>query len=159
MGRKKTGKTPVFSYRHKPSIFERMGKVYRKIGTDWNEVFETLLNKWDEPEHKCNTEIISVIQKKEVEKSEGNKILDILYKINPMLNYANRTQRASADRLIQKMGLEKACRTAEAAVAAYGQQFAPTITTPIQLENKLSELISFYKRQQKNNLVITDPNL
>lgn len=88
-----------------------------------------------------------------------NKVFNILYKINPTLNYGNKTQRSAVERLLKKLGEEKALKSAEAAVAIYGKQYAPTITTPLQLENKISELVAFYKKNQNQNLVITDPNL
>ena len=89
-----------------------------------------------------------------------NQIFDTLYEINPTLNFGNRSQRKAAGRLIQRLGLEKATNSAKAAIAIHGKLYAPTITTPAQLETKLSELVGFYKKQnQGGNLIITDPNV
>lgn len=90
-----------------------------------------------------------------------NDLFNELYTINPTLKYGNRSQRSAASRLIVRLGHDKAVASAKAAAAVFGKQYVPTITTPIQLENKLSELVSFYKRQehQSTNIIITDPNL
>lgn len=82
-----------------------------------------------------------------------NKIFDIFYKINPTIKYQNNTQRSAAKRLISKLGLEKAIKSTEAAVAIHGRPYAPTITTPKQLEDKLSELVGFYKKNQTNQII------
>jgi hypothetical protein len=80
------------------------------------------------------------------------EILKIFYEINPTLNFGNTTQRKAADNLIKKIGVEKAVAFARAAVAVFGKQYAPTITTPLQLEQKLADLVCFYKKQQVNSL-------
>jgi uncharacterized protein YdaU (DUF1376 family) len=79
------------------------------------------------------------------------EIFKIFYEINPTINFGNITQRKSAKRLIDKLGVEKAIGSAKAAVSIFGKQYAPTITTPIQLETKLSELVGFYKKNQLNS--------
>jgi hypothetical protein len=88
----------------------------------------------------------------DTEQIEVNKIMDTFYKINPTLNYGNKSERKSSARLIKKLGLEKAIRSAEAAVAVYGKKFAPTITKPSQLENKLSELVGYYKKEEPKKI-------
>ncbi len=154
MGRKKTGETPVYSYRIRPHVAQRLDAIYKLVGEDWTAVFEKLLEKWEE---------ITVIQKKVsvIQKYDNGEkeMMDIFYKINPTLKYGNKTLWGAVKRLYEKLGKEKALRTAEAAVAAYGQPYAPTITTPIQLENKLSELVAFYKKQGSSVVISNDPNL
>ncbi len=154
MGRKKVGETPVYSYRIQPQIAERLDAVYRQLGKDWTAVFESLLTKWGEI--PVLQKKVSVIQKYQNGEKE---MMDVFYKINPTLKYGNKTHWKAVQILYNKLGKDKALRTAEAAVAAYGQQYAPTITTPTQLENKLSELVAFYRKQGGGNIVITDPNL
>lgn len=68
-------------------------------------------------------------------------------KINPTINYGNRTQRAAIQDLLKLMGLEKLLRTIEYAAAVQSEQFAPTITTPYQLKEKLAQLTSYYQKQ------------
>lgn len=83
--------------------------------------------------------------------SQVKQVFDIFYNsINPSLNYGNNTSRKACEWLIKKYGLEKVLRTAEYACSIYGKEYAPTITTPYQLKDKLSNLIA-YKGKQDNS--------
>lgn len=130
---------------------------YQKIE---QQIDQQVNNKRTTSEQQLNTnKNIENIKNKEnitIQQPEAagvNKLFDIFYKINPTINYGNKTQRLAAERLIKKLGEEKAIKSSEAAIAVHGQKFAPTITTPIQLENKLSELIAFYKKNQTNQII------
>lgn len=80
-----------------------------------------------------------------------NKIFDIFYKtINPTLNFGNKTQRSGAEELIKKFGEDKTIKIAEYAVSVQGKKFAPTITTPHQLKEKIGDLMVYAKRQKEN---------
>ncbi len=68
---------------------------------------------------------------------------------NPTINFGNKTSRKAAEFLIKKFGLEKSTAMALYAVSVTGEEFAPTITTPFQLREKLASLIAYHKR--KNN--------
>lgn len=86
---------------------------------------------------------------KPAEKNKINQLMDIFYQsVNPTINWGNKTQRKALDELIKKLGFDKCKRTIEYAVKVQGQQYAPTITTPIQLKNKLGDLGVYWK---KNN--------
>ena len=88
--------------------------------------------------------------------AEINQIFDIFYKkINPTISWENKTQRRAAQFLIDKLGLAKAVRAAAAAIACQGQLYAPVITTPYQLKEKLSQLVLYYQREKnkKNNYI------
>lgn len=77
-----------------------------------------------------------------------NSLLDIFYTINPGINYANITQRKALEFLVGKVGFEKTKNTIKYAIDIQGKQYAPVISTPIQLKNKLGDLIIYNK---KNN--------
>jgi len=77
-----------------------------------------------------------------------NEILNIFYKINPTINFQNNTQRKTTEELIKKFGKDKIRAMAEYAVKIFGQQYAPTITNPLELKNKMSNLGAYF---QKNN--------
>jgi hypothetical protein len=82
------------------------------------------------------------------------ELFDIFKKsINPTINFGHTTQRRAAQELIEKFGYEKAINTAKYAVSIQGQKFAPTITTPYLLQTKLAELLIYYKKQQKSNIL------
>ncbi len=78
-----------------------------------------------------------------------NKLLELFKEMNPSYErlYAIRPQRAALERLIKKHGLEKTERMIQAAASAYGKDYAPTITTPVQLETKLGALASYWQRE------------
>lgn len=82
----------------------------------------------------------------------GKDINDILFlfeKLNPgKSQYANKSQRAAVERLVEKFGVEKITTCVSSLPAIITQKYAPTITSPIQLENKLGELIVFMKKSQ-----------
>jgi len=77
-----------------------------------------------------------------------NQIFKVFYDtINPAINYANKASRSSAKWLIDKYGLDKTIKTAQYACSLYGVQYAPQITTPYQLKEKLSALKGYYDSQ------------
>jgi hypothetical protein len=90
---------------------------------------------------------------------EVNKIFDVFIKINPTINYGNKNQRSSVEYLIGKLGLEKTINSAIAATAVYGKKFAPVITTPTQLKEKLSQLVAFYQKENTSPKNINLDNL
>jgi len=90
---------------------------------------------------------------KEVIKIEDgvNLVFNVFYEsINPTINYANKSYRNSANELILKFGLEKTISAARYAVSIQGKKYAPLITTPHELKEKMAKLVIFYKRQEDN---------
>jgi len=98
-----------------------------------------------------NTNTIISIAEQNSASNEVNKIFDLFYKINPGINFGNKTQRSSVEWLINKFGKEKAIKYVEAAIAAQGMLYAPRITTPLHLKEKLGDLNIFYKNQENSN--------
>lgn len=90
---------------------------------------------------------------------EVNLIINIFQTINPGISYANLTNRKATEWLINKYGFEKASSTAEYAVICTGKPYAPTITTPYQLKEKLGSLIAFYKKDTAEGLTKTSKHL
>lgn len=83
-----------------------------------------------------------------------NSLLKEFEEINPTINYGNKTQRKALEEMVTKFGEEKVRATIIYAVSISGQKYAPTITTPYQLKEKLGELIAFQKRESnKSNFV------
>lgn len=75
--------------------------------------------------------------------------------INPNINFGNTTTRNACKFLINKYGIDKVKRTVEFAIKVQGQSFAPTITTPYQLKEKMSALVTYFTRSQ--NLQTNNP--
>lgn len=81
-----------------------------------------------------------------------NKYLEYFYKINPLFNFSNKTQRSAMQRILNKLGEEKTKGTLEYVLTIQGKKFAPIITTPLQLEYKLGELIAYFKKNNSNQI-------
>lgn len=82
------------------------------------------------------------------------EILKIFQKINPILEY-NNSQKEAIKLLINKnIPFEQIKKIANYAVSIQGEKYAPVITDPIQLKNKLCQLIIFAKKQQSNRPII-----
>jgi len=79
--------------------------------------------------------------------SHINELMDLFYKFNPSINFGNKTQRSAIDWLIKKAGVEKSINTINYALKIQGEKYAPVITTPLQLKNKLGELIVYSKKE------------
>lgn len=82
--------------------------------------------------------------------SEIGEIINLFKEVNPSYSmlFKNKTERGAVERLLAKMGREKLEATIAFATQASGMAYAPTITTPYQLEKKLGELVAFYKKQE-----------
>ena len=89
-----------------------------------------------------------VLTEKELEaeklKAGIAEILDLFYKtINPDISFGNKTTRSACEHLIKKYGLEPAKGATKYAISIQGKPYAPTITTPYQLKEKMSALIIY----------------
>ncbi len=86
-----------------------------------------------------------------------NELMGLFKKsINPTLDYSNKTQRNAATVIIQTLGsAETAHEAAAYAISIQGNKFAPVITTPLELKNKMGQLLAYKKRQEpsSNNLI------
>lgn len=145
---KKNNYDPVRRIRISDEKYKHLDKIRKDNNFTWDDTIGHVLSfvgQKKEKKEKSKREIVG--------QNEGeNEMMNIFYKINPTLNFGNRTERAAVTYLYEKLGKEKALSTANAAIAIHGVKFAPTITTPLQLKNKLSELVSFYKKNQANQI-------
>lgn len=78
-------------------------------------------------------------------------LIEAFKEINPSYKgwYGNKTQRGAAERLLKETPLEKFPHVIEAIKWANETPYAPTITTPLQLENKLANLRSAWIKENK----------
>ena len=67
--------------------------------------------------------------------------------------FANKSQRAALQRVVQSIGFDKTRNAIKAAVACSGKPYAPTITTAVQLEERIGSLASFVKKQGVSKMV------
>lgn len=81
-----------------------------------------------------------------------NDLFKVFYDtVNRGIKFSNRTIRKDAEWLIKELGKEKAISVAKWACSVQGQPFAPTITTPSQLREKLGALKIFSDRLKSEN--------
>lgn len=89
-------------------------------------------------------------------KDSINKILtEFRERLNPTLNYGNKTQRKAVQELLDLMGEAKLIRAIQYCAEVQEDKFAPVITTPCQLRDKLGGLIAYQKKHnsQTSNVV------
>jgi len=89
-----------------------------------------------------------------------NPVNEIIYQfrfVNPsyQILFARKNQRDACERMINKFGFDKICRLIEGVVASAGKPFYPTITTPVQLEEKMGQFLVQHKKEE-NNLIFDD---
>ncbi len=85
-----------------------------------------------------------------IARNDINPLIKEFEEINPNISYGNKTQRQAMIYLVDKYGLEKTKSMIQAAVRIQGEKFAPVITTPYQLKEKLSQLIIYYQKESKS---------
>lgn len=81
-----------------------------------------------------------------------NKLIILFKPINPSYErlYKIPTQRKCLENLVKKHGYEKIQRMLQQLPGIVSQPYAPVITTPYQLENKLGELVLFVNKHRNN---------
>jgi len=79
-----------------------------------------------------------------------NKLIDAFVDVNPSFNrlYKMKGQRDACRRLIEQHGLEKMVATAHFLPKSNTNRFAPTITTPYELEMNLGKLVAWGEKQK-----------
>ncbi|MHB8482785.1 MAG: hypothetical protein ACYDBV_08655 [Nitrospiria bacterium] len=98
---------------------------------------------------------LSLIREEVVPSTNGsviNELIELFKPINPSYAqfYKIIPQRQSLERLLEQHGVEKTRRLIEALPKVIGEKYAPRITTPVQLENKLGDLLVFIKQKGNN---------
>ena len=82
-----------------------------------------------------------------------NYFLSLFKDINPSYErlFPQKGQRDSIDRMVKKYGEDKVERMIQSLPDILSRKYAPTITTPYQLETKLGELLMFIKKEKNGN--------
>jgi hypothetical protein len=118
--------------------------------TNWNEEKpQTITENTTE-----NTTENKNIAKQSFAGKEVNEILEIFYEYNPMINFGNKTQRKAVEELIKKFGIEAVKETCKYALSIQKEQYAPRITTPIQLKNKMGDLRAYFEKNKSSNRIV-----
>lgn len=85
-----------------------------------------------------------------------NQVMKIFSTLNPAIKWGNTTYRKAIADLLVKFPLDKVLLMTEYAIQIQGEQYAPQITTPPQLRDKLGALISYKQRSKANSIVNLD---
>lgn len=86
-----------------------------------------------------------------------NSIINKFKAINPSYEvlFGRKSQREAVRRLVDKYGYEKLGKMIDALPEIISQKYAPRVTTPCQLEEKLGEIKIFVEQHKsKSNLII-----
>jgi hypothetical protein len=80
-----------------------------------------------------------------------NSLIAKFREVNPNYErlFANKTQRAALERLVGKFGQPMVERLIDLLPGVFGRPYAPRITTPLKLEEKLADLLSFIKEEEE----------
>jgi len=76
-------------------------------------------------------------------------VMNIFYRINPTLNWKNKTTRLACEELIGKFGLEQTITMAEQVIAIQGEPYAPVATNPYQMKEKLAQFKIYFDKRNK----------
>lgn len=79
------------------------------------------------------------------ENKQISEVINEFRKINPTIKFYRKDHRSASYEMIKNFGIEKVKGACALAIAAYGKQYAPVITTPSQLNEKFSQLFAYYK--------------
>ncbi len=100
-----------------------------------------------------------IVKKKEIAKPSFaiNELISLFKEINPSYEklFSNKTQRSALERLVKKHGHEEIKKVIETLPMISKEKYAPVITTPLQLEDKLGRLIIFMRNKKKSDVSIS----
>lgn len=119
----------------KKSTSKSTSKLTNKQPTNNQQTTTTKECKNDKNEKK---EIIN--SKTSLQPDEVNLLLQEFYKINPTINFGNKTQRKAAKDLIDKFTLDQAVLMVKWYSQQTSDRFCPVATTPLAFWNKLGEI-------------------
>lgn len=82
-----------------------------------------------------------------------DKLIKVFSRINPTIKWGNTTSRKSAANLIKRFGLENTLKMAEQIVGVQGKRYAPTCTTPYQMEEKLAQFKIYFDKEKPSGII------
>jgi hypothetical protein len=167
-----SGKTrPIRTYQVN-NIWKMNNEHYKKISAESNVSFNKISaeSKKDksQKQHKISAEsnveeepcIIRTNNKKAIQRiaDDINPLIDLFKDVNPSYErlFSNKTQRASLERLVKKFGYEKVERMIKFLPEIFGKPYAPQITTPYVLEQKLGDLVSYIQKRSEEKIPLLD---
>lgn len=112
--------------------------------SDLNRVDKNVRNKED------NT--VDNTVKTTSSKAAINPLIELFREVNPTYEnlFKNKTQRKALENLVKKFGKEKVEEIIKVLPITNSKIYAPTITTPYQLEKDLGKLMAYVKKEKSN---------
>lgn len=103
----------------------------------------------------------TAIEPNDSKKNEVNMIMEAFQMhLNPTINYGNKTQRKAAQDLITALGsLERVMNAIKYVVEIRADRFAPVVTTPYQLKEKLGALMLYHEKRRSTNSIVNLDNI
>lgn len=158
------GKTrPIKTYKVN-NIWKINNEHYNKIGSESTLSKDKSQKKGDksQKQHKISSE--SNVEEEPVLTRTNNNItyvdeqqkgvIDSLINkfrdVNPSYKklFSNKTERAAMERMVKEHGEDKVSQIIDVLPQTNQEKYAPVISTPYQLENKMGNLIAFLKREK-----------
>lgn len=104
-------------------------------------------NQNNNQNHKSKSELLESVK---TFSDPVNKLISLFEPVNPSYKqlYSNRSQRQALERMINEHGFEKVEWAVRSLSHVVGQPYAPTITTPYELEKKLGALIAYLQKEK-----------
>lgn len=149
--------------------------AFNKLYTEWasseNPTRDKIVGKTLLPSREKGTSLVGKKEPKLVGKKEHTKekketitketitkerskdvalLIDLFSKVNPSHDrlFKNKTERASCNRLIEKYGFDRMFNLMRQLPSIINKPYAPTITTPYQLESKMGSLIAYMQKER-----------
>lgn len=156
------GKTrPIKTYKVN-DIWKQNTEHYEKIvpktaislGEDSSQISTKIVPRLAiEEEHifkKNHTEAIGVVN--DATSREIQDIISLFKEVNPSYAkfFANKTQRSSISRLLVQWPRPKLDNIIKVLPQTNSNKYAPTITTPLELEDRMGKLIAFIQKERNN---------
>lgn len=87
---------------------------------------------------------------------EVGEVIHLFQTVNPSYKkwYGNTTQRGAVTRLLEQYTVAQLAEVIAILPKTNGEKYAPTITTPLQLEDKMASLMAFIQREKKQKISI-----
>lgn len=108
------------------------------------------------PNLTIRTETKATTNKSEADAPQISEVIKLFEIVNPSVSrmYGNKTQRASCQRMLTQYGFEKIQQLVAVLQKTNTMKYAPTITTPLQLEDKMAQLLAFIRKEKENEVIL-----
>jgi len=90
------------------------------------------------------------------ENIEINSVINAFKEVNPSYDkfFANKTQRSAVKRMVNRHGADSLVQLIENLPRTNDEKYAPTIMTPLELEDKIGRLLIFLKGKKEDDITV-----